>query len=363
MKRGSSMKIAINILPLQTGHKNRGIGYYTKNLVSELEKDNSLEIIKFTNIKELKSPVDVVHYPWFDPFSHSLPLRCRYPLVVSVHDCVPLVFPDQYPVGIKGKLNNFLQRQSLKRCKYIITDSQFSKKDVIRLLQVKEEKVIVAPLAAGEQFHVLSDAQLIHARRKYGLPDNFLLYVGDANWVKNLPFLIQGFNRLIRTEKFKNHKLVLANGVFLKNVENINHPELASLKKVNNLIRDNHLEGFIIKPGFLDTGDLVAFYNLATVYTQPSLYEGFGLPVLEAMACGTPVICSNAASLPEVGGEAVIYFDPKNLDRFVNILIEVLENKSLQYKLSKLGLAQVQKFSWEKTAKETKAVYQKAVKI
>ncbi len=357
------MKIAINTLPLQTGHKNRGIGYYTKNLVKELEKDSSLEVIKFTDIKELDSSVGVVHYPWFDLFFRSLPLRAKHPLVVSIHDVIPLVFPGHYPPGIKGKINNLLQRQSLKRCEFVITDSLVSKKDIIRLLGVKEEKIAVIPLAAGEEFHTLADAQLIHTRRKYGLPDDFLLYVGDANWVKNLPFLIQGFSRLIRTEKFKNYKLVLANGVFLKNVENIDHPELASLKQVNNLIKNNHLKDFIIKPGFLETNDLVAVYNLATVYIQPSLYEGFGLPVLEAITCGTPVICSNAASLPEVGRNSVVYFDPNNLDQFVNILIEVLENKSLQYKLSKLGLEQAKKFSWKQTAEETKKIYFKAEKL
>ncbi|MCL5073920.1 MAG: glycosyltransferase family 4 protein, partial [Actinobacteria bacterium] len=234
-------------------------------------------------------------------------------------------------------------------------------KDIIKHLGLKDSKVAVVPLAAGKEFRVLADTQLIHVRRKYNLPDNFLLYVGDANWVKNLPFLIQGFNELIKSAKFKDLKLVLVGNVFLKNVENINHPELESLKKANRLIKDNNLTDLILRPGFLEMPDLVSFYNLATAYIQPSLYEGFGLPVLEAMNCGAPVICSNGGSLPEIGGESVIYFDPKNLSQFVKILIEVLENKSLQYKLSKLGLQQARNFSWVQTAARTKEIYHQSI--
>lgn len=356
------MKIAINTLPLQTGHKNRGIGYYTRNLLRELEKDSSLDIIKFTDGRKLKAQIDLVHYPWFDLFFHTLPLWSKCPFVVSIHDVMPLVFPKNHPVGIKGQINNLLQRAALKKCSFIITDSECSKKDIIKYLNVKKEKILVIPLAAGEEFKVLQDTQLIRVRRKYNLPDNFLLYVGDANWVKNLPFLIRGFNELIRMPKFRNYKLVLVGGVFLKNVENIDHPELTSLKQVNELIKENNLEQFIIKPGFLDIAELVSFYNLATVYVQPSLYEGFGLPVLEAISCGAPVLCSSFASLPEVGGEAAVYFDPNNLEQFVKILSGVLEDKSLQYRLSKLGLKQALKFSWYQTAKETKKVYFKAAK-
>ena len=146
-------------------------------------------------------------------------------------------------------------------------------------------------------------------------------------------------------------------GVFLKNVENINHPELESLKGFNRKLKDYHLEGRVIRPGNIEDNELVAFYNLATIYIQPSLYEGFGLPVLQAFACGTPVVSSNGGSLPEVGGKAVVYFNPTDLQQFVAIVGGVLKDKSLQNKLSELGLAQASKFSWEKVAKQTAEVY------
>ncbi len=240
------MKIAINTLPLQTGHKNRGIGSYTESLIEALEKDESLDIIKFTEIDELKFPVDVIHYPWFDLFYHSLSLQTKYPSVITIHDVIPLIFPEHYPIGVRAKVNYLLQRLSLRGFKYIMTDSHISKKDIINYLKIKENKIIVVPLAASENYKVLTDAQLIYARRKYNLPDNFLLYVGDANWVKNLHFLIQAFSELVKKDEFNKFKLVLVNNVFLKNVENINHPELESLKLVNRLIKDNNLSNFII---------------------------------------------------------------------------------------------------------------------
>ena len=150
-------------------------------------------------------------------------------------------------------------------------------------------------------------------------------------------------------------------GVFLKNVENINHPELESLKEVNRKIRDFHLESQIVRPGYIDDNELAAFYNLATVYIQPSLYEGFGLPLLQSFACGTPVISSNAGSLPEVGGKAALYFKPTDQKQFIFLLSELLRDKSLRYKLAKLGLEQADKFSWEKTIDETKKIYNQAV--
>lgn len=356
------MRIAINTLPLQTGHRKRGIGYYTNNLVQGLEQDASIELQKFSNLSEVKD-ADVVHYPWFDFFFHTLKIRKNLPTVVTIHDVIPLIFPENYPVGLKGRLNFMLQKISLRRCKFIITDSRVSKEDIIKYLKIEEKKVVVVHLAADPKFKIVeNDTELIHVKRKYNLPDKFLLYVGDANWVKNLPFLVEGFHELIKKSDFKDIKLVLVGGVFLKDVENIDHPELKSLKLVNKLIKQYGLEENIIRPGQIEDDDLVAFYNLATIYVQPSLYEGFGLPVLQAFACGAPVLSSNKGSLPEIGGDSAVYFDPANKDQFVTIATGLLENRSLRSKLSRLGLQQASKFSWEKAVKETKDIYTAAAK-
>ena|SRR3989344_6133025 len=350
------MKIAINTSPLNSGHKNRGIGQYTANLLEFFKKDQSLEVVEFQDISKVEN-VDLVHYPWFDFYFHTLPIKKKFPTIITIHDVIPLIFKNHHPAGIKGRLNFILQNLALKSCKAYITDSQASKRDVSKYLKISDNKISSIPLAAEEDFRSLSDTKLLYVKRKFNLPDQFLLYVGDANWVKNLPFLIEGFKK-IRSNNDKLY-LCLVGAVFLKNVEDFNHPELQSLKIVNKLIKEYKLEDRVIRPGRLEKQDLIAFYNLATLYIQPSFYEGFGLPVLEAQASGCPVICSEGGSLKEVGGEAAVYFNPTNLNQFISIINEVLPNKSLREKLSNMGLKHAQQFSWQKMAEETKEVYQR----
>ena len=356
------MHIAINTLPLKTAHKKRGTGYYTRNLLEALKKDSSIQISEFTDLSKV-SDVDIVHFPWFDFAFHTLPIRRSFKTVVSIHDVIPLIFSKYYPLGIKGKFNFFLQKMALGSCKKIITDSKISKADIVKYLKIGADKIAVIPLAADERFKVLkNESKELYLRRKYHLSGHFLLYVGDANWVKNLPFLIEGFRELIRLPHLKNLKLVLIGGVFLKDVENIIHPELESLKQVNRLIKQYGLESFIVRTGQIEDEELAVFYNLATIYVQPSLYEGFGLPILEAFSCGAPVLSSNKGSLSEIGGQAAVYFDPNNIKQFIFLAQELIESVSLRSKLSKLGLLQVAKFSWQKTAEETKLVYLEAMK-
>lgn len=353
------MKIAFNVLPLKSAHKNRGIGYYTQNLLHALKQDQTLEIQEFTNISEVRG-ADVIHYPWFDFYFHSLPLKRPSPTAVTVHDVIPLKFAEHYPVGFRGKLNFILQKWALKSCEILITDSQASQRDIAKYLKIPAEKIEVIYLAADAQFKILPDAKLLYTKRKYKLPDQFLLYTGDANWVKNIPFLIKGFNEIIKSQNAAGLGLVLVGEVFLKKVEGIEHPELESLKEVNRLIKEYNLEGKIIRPGKVETEDLVAIFNLATLYIQPSIYEGFGLPILQSFASALPVIAAKSGSLPEVGGNAAVYFDPYNLNQFKMTVLEVLQNKSLREKLQKMGYEQLKRFSWKKAVEETKAVYKNA---
>lgn len=350
------MKVAFNTYPLQSGHKTRGVGYYTQNLLDELKKRDDLEILEFTDLSQVKQ-ADVIHYPWFDLFFRTLKLN-KIPTVVTVHDTTPLVFPKEYPVGLRGKINLYLQKRMLKKCKQIITVSDYSEKDITKYLNIPKERITVIQEAASEVFQMLSDSEKLSIKRKYKLPDQFLLYVGDANFVKNLPFLIDGYK--ILKEKFHDLKLILVGGVFLKKPENINHPELKGLKNLFQKIDDYKLKDDIIMPGQVPTKDLVGFYNLATAYVQPSLYEGFGLPILEAFSSGTPVVCSNVSSLPEIGGDAALYFDPTNRSEFYEILALLLQDKSLQNKFSRLGLQRAKLYSWKGVADETIKAYKKA---
>ena len=355
------MKIAINTFPLISGHKDRGIGFYTDNLIESLKKDSEIEIQEFINLSEVKE-ADIIHYPWFDFFFHNLPLRRKFKTVVTIHDVIPLLFPKEYPVGLKGKYNFFLQRLALRNCNYIITDSNICKLDIKKVFKIPDEEISVVHLAPDSNFKIVNDTNRIHIKKKYNLPNRFLLYVGDANWVKNLPFLIEGFNQISKLSEFKDVKLVLIGGVFLKKVENINHPELISIKKVNSLIKDLEIEEKIIRPGNIGLNELISFYNLATIYIQPSVYEGFGLPLLEAFSCGVPVLSSRGGALSEIGGDAAVYFDSNNLNQFTSLLKDILQSKSLQDKLSKSGFKQVAKYSWRKVAHETKNIYSKVIR-
>lgn len=352
------MKVAFNTSPLKNAHRTRGVGFYTKNLLEHLLKE-TLEIIQFTDIKKL-SGVDLVHYPWFDLFFRSLPLVKLYPTIVTVHDVMPLIFKQGYPVGIRGRLNFQYQKFSLQGCKAVITVSQSAKKDIIKYLNVDPEKITVIAEAAGDSFLKLAADEKDKIKRKLHLPKRFLLYVGDVNFVKNLPFLIKAFGEVVKEQP--ELKLVLVGGAFLKKAAETDHPELASLKLMNKLIEELNLKEKVIRLGQLETKDLVGVYNLAVVYIQPSLYEGFGLPILEAMSCGTPVVCSDRGSLPEVGGNAAYYFNPEKESSLIESLLKLLTDEPLRDKLSMAGLKQAKKFSWEKAAQETIRLYEQVIK-
>lgn len=328
------MKIAINTSSLSSNSKIRGIGFYTSRLIAELEKNSSLQLIKFE--KKIPQGIKLVHYPGFNPFQFSFPLINSLPYIVTIHDLIPLLFPLHFPPGIKGKLRWLIQRRLLLSAAKIITDSKSSQKDIIALTEIPAEKIHVIYLAAGKEFKPLKPIN------KFSLPEKFVLYVGDVNYNKNLPSLIQVC--------LENHyPLVLAGKQILEKNYDHSHPENQDLIKVQALIQAN--PGKIIPLGFVSTPDLVSLYNLATTYVQPSLAEGFGLPVLEAMACGCPVLTSRAGSLPEICQGVDLEFNSLNLKR-------CWQSPGLRLKMSKQGLTQAAKFSWEKTARETIKVYE-----
>lgn len=345
------MKIAINSSPLKTGHKVRGIGFYTRNLITSL-KDLGVEVEEFTDIREVKD-VDVVHYPFLDLFYRSLSLKNKFPTVVTIHDVTPLVFPQHYPPGIKGSLNNFWQKLALKDIKAVITDSQASKKDISKYLNINLKKIYPVYLAQEERFHLIKDkTKLSLVSKKYNLPANFALYVGSVNWNKNLLNLTQA---CINTET----DLVLVGRDF-ENRDNLEHPERKSygqfLAKYAQH-RKVHIQGFI------NDDDLVEIMNLSKVALLPSFYEGFGLPILESQACGIPIITSNISSMPEVAGDGALFVNPYNVADISGGLETIMNNSSKREEIIKKGFENVKRFSWEKTAKETVNIYCKILKI
>jgi glycosyltransferase involved in cell wall biosynthesis len=354
------MKISIDTSPLKSGHQFRGIGIYTKRLIEALKKVDKKNEYLFINHQSsiISHQIDLVHYPYFDLFFLTLPLKKPWPTVVTIHDVIPLVFPKKYPKGIKGWIKFQVQKFSLKSAQAVITDSENSKKDIVRYLGYPKDKIYVIPLAPGEEFKKLvinhppagEAGWSLVIKQKYQLPDAFVLYVGDVNWNKNVPGLIRAFKKI----KKSGFQLVLIGKAF-------EDESLSETKKIIRLIEQLNLSNRTKILGFVPDEDLVAIYNLATCYCQPSFYEGFCLPVLEAMACGTPVVCGKTSSLPEVVGEAGVFVNPEDDNDIAKGLKKVLENKAIYNRLRKKGFKRVKQYSWPKTARETINVYQKVL--
>jgi glycosyltransferase involved in cell wall biosynthesis len=343
------MKVALDISPLSSGHKVRGVGFYLKHLKAALEKKNDhIDFQFFTALSEVKD-VDLIHFPYFDPFSQATPFNLSVPTITTIHDLTPIKFSKHFPAGIKGNLRWRMNKYQAKKLSAIITDSHSSKKDIIKYLSYPEDKIHVVYLAAGEEFSP-KDVTSVRARElteKYNLPEKFALYVGDVTWNKNLP-------RLMRACISQDIPLVMAGKALASNDYDKDHPWNKDLLTSQQLITSANN---IVKLGFVEDLDLVDLYRMATVFVMPSLYEGFGLPIIEAMQSGTPVVTSREGSLPEVGGEAVYYVDATDEQSITDGISNVLNSTELQDELSQKGINQAKKFSWQKTAQQTIDIY------
>ena len=347
------MNIAIDISPLKSGHylqhRIRGTGFYLQNLKTSLEKyypEN--KYIYFNRGDSFGESVDIVHYPYFEPFFLTLPIFSKNKKIVTVHDLTPLVFSSHFKSGLKGALKWQIQKLALKNAAAIITDSESSKKDIVKYVGIIPTKIKVVYLAAGEEFRKMENEKLkMEILRKYNLPEKFILYVGDATWNKNLPRLIEAVSKT-------NTPLVMVGKALIDKDIDTKNPWNKDLVKVQGMAEKNKN---IFRLGFVSSEDLSVLYNTATLFIMPSVYEGFGLPVLEAMSCGCPVVTSNKGSLMEVAEDAVRYIDPYNVGSIAKGISEVFNSSSLQKELSRKGIIQSRKFTWSQTADETMNVY------
>lgn len=347
------MKIAIDMSPLRSGnylqHRVRGTGFYLQNLKTSLEKyypEN--KYVYFNRGELLEADVDIVHYPYFEPFFLTLPVFSRNKKIVTVHDLTPLVFPNHFKSGLKGFLKWQVQKFALKSATAIITDSISSKNDIIKFTGISDAKINVVYLAAGEEFRKLEIKNLkLEIKKRYRLPDRFALYVGDATWNKNLPRLIEAVSKI-------NVPLVMVGKALVDKEVDTQNPWNKDLTRVQDLAEKNKN---VFRLGFVPSEDLVALYNAATLFIMPSIYEGFGLPILEAMSCGCPVVTSKEGSISEIVGKACRYVDPYSIVYIAEGISEVFNNLILQKKLSEEGIIQSRKFTWKKTAEKTMEVY------
>ncbi len=333
------MKIAVDSGPLSSGHGFRGIGTYVRELSKNLE---NVELADFSSdFKTISSNFDLLHFTSFNPYTVSLPHfkpKGKF-YILTIYDLIPLIYPGSYPPGIRGKINWEINKILIrKNANAVITISETSKKDICRFAGINPDKVHVTYLAAGSVFKKLevrnSDLEITE---RFSLPEHFALYVGDVNYNKNIPNLIKAC-RLAKTP------LVMA-GKQAKEIENLelNHPELAHLKNLD--------WSGVIRLGYVADNDLAKIFNLAAVYVQPSFYEGFGLPVLEAISCGTPVAVSKTQCNVEILGDDFDFFDPKD----VRSMAEAIGNPNKKKKLPR-------NYSWEKTAEETMNIYNSILK-
>ncbi len=327
------MRVAIDSTSLTSGHRFRGLGWYTQRLLAALPKSLA---VTFSDV--VPEGVDLIHYPAFTLFQTQYE-KSDLPTVVTVHDLIPLKYPKHYPLGIKGRLAWWRQRIWLRRVDAIITDSQASKRDIVRIAGIKADKIHVVYLAADNIFN------LKKVKSKLDLPKKYVLYVGDLNWNKNVVALARACLEL-------SYPLVVVGRQAVATDYDRGHIENRELVEFQTLAVNNPKS--ILCLGYLSTLDLLEAYQRAVVYCQPSRDEGFGLPVLEAMASGCPVLSSGAGSLPELTGEAALDFSAENLKR-------VWQSELLRKKLTVFGIGQAKKFSWQKTAKETIKVYEQTV--
>lgn len=353
------MRIAVNISPLENSHKFRGTGSYTRMLYDNLQNfDKVNSYYFFYDINKIPENVDIIHYPFFNPFAFSFSLRYLRKTLITIHDLTPLVFPEHFPCGIKGNMIWSAQKFFLKRTYGIITDSFSSKKDIAKIVDIPEEKINIVYLAAGQEFKAISKKSAgwltlsENIRIKYNLPEKFLLYVGDVTWNKNIPNLVQAVKKI-------DIPLVLVGNVWGNNSYNKNNPWNKDRLMVESLT-DNDKK--FIKLGFIPLEDIVILYNLATSSIMPSFYEGFGLPILEAMRCGCPVITTACGSLPEVAGNAAYFVNPNDVAAIAEGIKKVTDNKNLQKELSEKGIKQVEKYTVELTVKKTIQAYTSYVK-
>lgn len=370
------MRIAIDLIPI-TG-KEAGLQRYAQQLVkglAEFDKKNDYILLlnekaydffyvkqsNFKNIK-VKTPPKI-HFFWeqvylplhtlfknFDilHFPVSAPPYFQFSslkTIVTMHDLTFIIYPETM-TKISRLYWTFFMKRGVKTAKKIIADSKSTKDDLIKHYNIPEEKVKVIHAALTRNFSTSLEASNFQSvKDEYGLPEKYLLYVGTLEPRKNVRRLVQAFHKAKSKKRFI-HKLVITGKkgwLFSEIFETVEKLRLGSE---------------VIFTGFVPDEDLPGIYSGAEIFVFPSLYEGFGLPPLEAMSYGVPVLVSNSSSLPEVVGDAGILVNPEDIDDIANGILRLVEDQNLRNQLKEKGLQQAQKFSLERMAKETLEVYE-----
>jgi len=270
-------------------------------------------------------------------------VTCRS--VVTIHDCIHLMFPQYLPNRLAHVYARTAIALAARRATRVLTVSESSKRDILRFVDTPPDKIDVIYNAYDERFGVEPrEEDVVRVRERYQLHDEFVLYAGNVKPHKNLERLIQAFD-LVRRRGLGHLKLVLIGD------------EISKYAALRRAVHRHQLHQYVRFLGYLPEATLAVMYRLAGVFVFPSLYEGFGLPPLEAMASGTPVVTSNVSSLPEVAGDAAVLVDPYEPEAIADGIYRVLTDESLRRSLRQRGLARAQQFSWEASVRRVREIY------
>lgn len=291
--------------------------------------------------------VDLAHIPYF-----ASSLSPMLPTVMTIHDLIPMILPE-YRGSVLIRLYTSLVASAAARTRLVLTDSEASKNDILSHLKLPDSRVRVVYLAPAPHYRPVDDPDCLETvRRKYNLPEEFVLWLSGFDVRKNAQALLHAYTWVYEALG-DDYPLVMAGVLPEEDTSFFPDPRrIAAELGVTDAVRF---------PGWVDEADKPALYSAATAFVFPSRYEGFGLPVLEAMACGTPVVTSNAASLPELAGAAAFQVDPGDPRRLGAAIIALCIQEDLHAEMREKGLARVAQFTWEKTARETLIAYQQAL--
>jgi glycosyltransferase involved in cell wall biosynthesis len=351
-----------------------GIGTYIRNLLRQLARmDRQTEFVLLCRPEDREtlsalgenfravietagnySVAEQVKIPWalkregvtlFHAPHYVLPPLVRCQSVVTIHDCIHLMFPQYLPNRVAFAYAKTSIDMAARRATRVMTVSESSKRDILRFVDTEPEKIDVIYNAYDDRFAIdPGEEEVVRVSERYQLQSEFVLYAGNVKPHKNLERLIKAFY-LVRKRGLDHLKLVLIGD------------EISKYTALRRAVHQYQLHKYVRFLGYLPEETLAVMYRLAGVFVFPSLYEGFGLPPLEAMASGTPVVTSNVSSLPEVAGDAAVLVDPYDPSAIAEGIYQVLTDEKLRRDLRHKGVARAGQFSWEQSVRRVRAIY------
>ena len=311
---------------------------------NEISSDNFWEKVRIPNILT-DNKINIYHVPQ-NGVGLSENIDCGS--TITLHDIIPLRMPETCSERYLKIFNEEIPK-IIKNCSGIITVSNYSKNDIAKEFNIPHNKIFVTPLAPEEIYKPLNKQNCYnYLKKKYKINTPFILYVGGFSPRKNIIGLIEAFS-LLKEKYSKPLKLIILGSKGI------------SYEKYKKKAEDLNISSEVIFPGFIPLKDMPIFYNLSKIFVYPSFYEGFGLPPLEAMACGTPVIASNLTSIPEVVGDAALTVNPEDINSLKENMFNILNNKELYLELVDKSILHSSSFSWKNTADLTIDAYKSMI--